>query len=500
MNGGLVYGLLDTSSSMADPRVAARLRDLTITWSRYDYHGPIIERATIDAILARAAEQGFRYCFIQGYGQIIPERWDPGRNGGPDFRSALIEWVREQRLLAAGRILSDGDGGYGLDPRCLLVDVAAYVQCGRPSFGDPDGRSRELPTALEIGHDGHIAALQPSGRSRRAVPGLPGWGLVRASLHHGIPVLTLPTPIREHVLDLRPGPSADANGSDGASAGGLDPAGSDDGAGERDRPQAAFLASVRLQAENARRGVFLWNLEAYHDVETPPPGFAGPVSTLYAVAAGFKPNRILQTHGMDPETRVVFFDYSAQALAVRRTMVEEWDGEDFPRFARGLLDRFPPSGTFYQGGADARPDTIDWTAFRARWDREVGRLGGPAVFREHWRRYRALPHTYVRGDVLVAAAPLLAHVRREPRAVMWFSNAPFTVYGNWLHPPDVRRARYVRWIEQLAERNPDMLLYGSDYNNSNVNCITAGEYWRLYQERDGGPLEPAHLYEHEVRM
>jgi hypothetical protein len=266
------------------------------------------------------------------------------------------------------------------------------------------------------------------------------------------------------------------------------------------RPQATFLESVRRQAMNARRGVFLLNIEAYGDVDTPPGGHTGPVSSLYAVASGFKPNRILQTHGLDRDTRVVFFDYSAQALAVRRAMVDEWDGADFPGFVRRLLERFPPPSTYYQLWADATPDTIDWPTFHRLWAQELARLGGPQAFRGHWHRYRSLSHEYVHCDVLTDTAPLLAHVRRESRAVMWFSNAPFTVYSNWRHSLEERKARYEDWVARLAAHNPDLLLYGSDYNNSNVNCLAAGEYWRLYQERDGGPLAPAELSEHEVRM
>ena len=75
--------------------------------------------------------------------------------------------------------------------------------------------------------------------------------------------------------------------------------------------QCRFLNVIKTQAENARRGVFLWNIESYEDIEAPSDGFQGPVASLYSVAAGFKPNRILETHGFDANSRVVFFDYSS---------------------------------------------------------------------------------------------------------------------------------------------------------------------------------------------
>jgi len=95
---------------------------------------------------------------------------------------------------------------------------------------------------------------------------------------------------------------------------------------------------------------------------------------------------------------------------------------------------------------------------------------------------------------------LLAEMPRDASAVMWFSNAPFTMYSNWRYSLAERRARYERWIERLAGSNPHMLLYGSDDNNSNVNCVRAGDYWALFQQENGGPLAPPTLFEHEVRM
>ena len=79
-------------------------------------------------------------------------------------------------------------------------------------------------------------------------------------------------------------------------------------------------------SEKAGRGVFVLNYESYDDIAEPPPGFTPPVSTLYCVAAGLKPNRILATHGVDADSRVVFFDYSQQALDFRRGLDGECGG------------------------------------------------------------------------------------------------------------------------------------------------------------------------------
>ncbi len=499
---GLVFGLLDTSGAIRDRSLASKSRELTITWSRYDYHGTIIERPTIDAIIAQAGGQGFRYCFILSYGQILRERWVLDQCGHGNFIAALEDWLAEHEVLVAGRILRAGDGWYGLDHRCLLVDTQLHAQCRRPPFGRPEEHLRDLPGASEATRNGQIARLSPTGRAIRCAPGLRGWGFIQASLDHGIAVLALPEWIEKRVVDLEPKSTSAALALTELLGDGIDSYG---GRGREQiegltDDQAEFLAAVSLQTANARRGVFLLNIEAYTDVETPPPDFPRPVSSLYAVASGFKPNRILQTHGMGEDTRVVFFDYSRNALAVRKTIVEQWDGEDFPHFIRYLFKTFPPLDTFYQLWTAATPDAIGWATVERLWEREITRLGGERAFREHWRRYRELRHEYIHCDVLAAPERLLARIWKEPSAVIWFSNAPFTVYSNWRYSLDERKAMYDRWMERLAALNPEMLLYGSDYNNSNVNCVSAGEYWELYRNEDRGPLDPCNIHQHEVRM
>ena len=59
------------------------------------------------------------------------------------------------------------------------------------------------------------------------------------------------------------------------------------------------------------------------------------------------------------------------------------------------------------------------------------------------------------ANVLGSAARLLARVEPEEHAVIWWSNAFFSVWGNWLLDAAERRAAYERWVEELAERNPD---------------------------------------------
>lgn len=464
MSGGeVVYGLLDTSAAINDEKLARRCRELTLNWCRYDYSGLIIEHTSIDEIVREAFERGYAYCFVLAYGQVIHERWTPCEKNSGGFLQALIQSCRATDSMLACEPLSLDDGRHGVDDRCLLVNIEKHTNCGRPDFG------------------------------------YAGTGFVDASWRFGLPVAELAESVRRRIVDLQP------RGSNGLLLRKILMSRKVDFDTNEirdflDAPQLELLQTVQIQTQNARRGVFLLNIESNADVESPHADFAGPVSSLYCVASGFKPNRILQTHGMSTDSRVVYFDYSGSALRIKRVMVEEWDGRDFPKFMRHIFSRFPEPETYYQLWAGATSATVDWSIVNSLWQSQLEQMGGERAFEQHWKQYKQLRHEYILCDVLDDPHPLLEQIRPGPGAVMWSSNAAFTMCANWRYDIDERRNRYRRWIECVAAMNSDMLLYGSDYINSNVNNIAAGEYWRRFQSEDQGALKPCNLYEKQVRM
>jgi hypothetical protein len=261
-----------------------------------------------------------------------------------------------------------------------------------------------------------------------------------------------------------------------------------------------FLNLIARQVNNVKRGVFLWNVESYEDVRQPPHDFSPPVSTLYSVAAGFKPNMILQTHGFDEETRIVFFDYSPNALEIKKEMRDEWDGDDFPRFVKYLFKKFPAPETFYHFWCDATPEMLQPAELDHYWQDETAKWGGAEVFKEHWRAYRKLKHEYVHCDILTEQSRLLERMDERPGSVIWWSNAFFTVFSNWFHTMAERKKLYDGWIERLAVKCPGIFLYGADYNNISVNCLRAGSYWEAYSRHGGDCLDPLKLHKHEIRF
>ena len=91
-------------------------------------------------------------------------------------------------------------------------------------------------------------------------------------------------------------------------------------------------------------------------------------------------------------------------------------------------------------------------------------------------------------------------IQAESAAVIWWSNAFFTVYGNWFYCLEERQQAYQRWIKQLATRNPQLFLYGSDYTNANVNFFQARDYCQYYFRQGADFLKPLRAYQTQIRM
>ncbi len=501
---GVVFGLLDTSRRIPGARLAEKFRNFTIAWSRYGYHDLILENDSLDDLLREALELGYTYCLVQSYGHVIGETWIPKHWEQVDFQTALEQWIEKHDFFVTGTILRSSNGWYGLADDCLLVNLEHYKAIGQPQFGSPCTQVAEVSKPCvkpEPDPDNErLHSLEYTGETESATPRHPGWNFVDASLRNRLTVFNFNKSVDgnriflcdqsqqkmkafEAYLDTELGDYSRLGSNTELSSG-----------------QKQFLGAIDSQVKESRKGIFLFNLESYEDVLEHPDRYTPPLSSLYSVAAGFKPNMILHSLGFDNATRMVFFDYSTIALEIRKFVVSQWDGEDFPRFVRYLMKKFPASDVFYQLWADLAADQIAWDDLEQLWLDEIGKWGGESVIKKHWDAYRNLQHEYIHCNLLTDQGKLLAKIRNEPNAAIWWSNAFFTVYSNWLHTADERKQIYDDWLRKLAGHNPGIFLYGSDYNNINVNHICIGEYLERYRKECNSYLQPCKLYKHEMRL
>jgi hypothetical protein len=499
----LVFGILGTARECANPAVALKLRSFTVAWSRYGYYDLIIENDTINKILDEAVARRYSYCLVQAYGHLINEAWVPKHWDRGDFHGSIRDWISEKDFFVTGHILRDKEGGYGLGEDCLLVNLAYYEEFGKPEFGSRQPRPVELvkPDLIE-GNNFHspTIVLQPSNERVTLQPHLPGWNFINVSLENARPVYSFTPAVESHKLYFDPksqpqGPEFMLRLNE------FDLAYEKNRSGQQSEDRhKAFLDSMSTNINNVKRGVFLWNLEPYEDVKEPPPGFEAPLTSLYSVAAGFKPNMILHTHGFDENTRVVFFDYSLRALEIKKLLHEEWDGEDYPDFTKYIFKKFPHPETYYHLWAGLTPEKLDWNDVNRFWEEELGKWGGAQILKEHWASYKKVRPSYVHCNILTEQQKLLAHIDGRPNSVIWWSNAFFTMYSNWYYTFEERKQIYDDWINGLSKKNPDIFLYGSDYSNISVNFVRAEEYAEQYSHAGSDYLNPFKLHRCEIRF
>ena len=501
---GLVFGLLDIAVRIENPVLAAKLRSFTITWSRFGFYDLIIENNDINKILDEAVERGYEYCLIQAYGHVIGEFWYPQHWERRDFRSALEDWIENHDFFVAGHIMSGQDDGYGLSTQCLLVNLSHYQKFDRPAFNressEPIQLMKPVPNTAYAYNGDLPLQLRSSDELETYTPKYPGWNFIDISLKNKKTVYSFNETINASKSSLYSDINPDIKEFTNYLDQGIlnhERNGSNNHLPDNHKK---FLNVIDLQTKNSRRGVFIWNLESYTDIEIPPPEFKSPLSALYSVASGFKPNRILHTHGFDNHTKVVFFDYSSNALEVKKLLHQEWDGEDYPRFLKYVFKKFPYPETFYHLWAELTPDSINWDDMYRFWQDEIDKWGSEQEIKNHWAAYRELEHVYVPCNILTEQDKLLAHIERQPNAVIWWSNAFFTVYSNWYYTLDERKQIYDEWVRRLVAKNPDIYLNGSDYNNISVNFIQAKPYLDQYSKHGNSYLDPYKLNKLEIRF
>ena len=72
---------------------------------------------------------------------------------------------------------------------------------------------------------------------------------------------------------------------------------------------------------------------------------------------------ILHHFGFTDETEVVFYDYSKPALAFKKIIITQWNGEDYPSFIKWALAKYQFSET---GGGETERLSRDQL-----WQREI---------------------------------------------------------------------------------------------------------------------------------
>lgn len=483
-NSTLVFALL-TEPATQITKAQGKLRELTIAWSRYGYHGEIIEDESIDNVLNTASQQGYGYCLLQRAGHVIDEQWYLTHWNREGFHKGIKRLISSEDFLVAGQWYISEAQCIGLKTDCLLVNLTHYQTCKKPPFGTADGIVRNMlgfeqtATTGRLSSSCHLSEV-PCDNS--------GWNMVQSSFTHGLPVISFSADINNNRFDLM-----DSNNSDmfyqsfGRAVDEIEES------NLFSCTQKTFFNRIKKQIQFAPKGAFLLNIESYRDLV--PTSHHQPLDALFSVAAGFKPYRILHTQGFHRNTQIVLFDYSQQALDIRKTIVDEWNGENFPAFVRYLFQRFPSTDVFYQLWHNTTPETLNWNDMEILWKMELEQWGGADNFKNAWQEYAKLPHLYLHCDLLKEQQQLLSLIAQHKNTFIWWSNLFFTIYGHWHYSAAQRKTIYIDWINALANTAPNCLINGADHNNIAINGISAAQYCTLFNPTSNDELKPQYIHQ-----
>ncbi|MFZ6756149.1 hypothetical protein ACO0K9_02935 [Undibacterium sp. Ji50W] len=422
---------------------------------------------------------------------MIDEQWYLSHWQKEGFYRGMRRLMDKGDFLVAGEWFNSDSACLGLQTDCLLVDLQRYRTLGMPGFGMPDFQVRQLPgTTLQAEDD-----LFPANTHFRDVmANAAGWRFIATSMQHQLPVRRFGNAINDCRFNL----------ADDVQVSGFHKL-----VGQQINQleqldhllpaQRTFIGRIQKQLADAKKGVFLFNIESYDDLQKNDATHA-PLDAIFSVAAGFKPYKILQTQGFHANTKVILFDYSAKALEVRRYIVDHWDGADFPSFIRRIFQAFPHPDAFYQLWHDTTPENIDWHDVEMLWQQELEKWGGAQAFQEHWQVCRQLPHQYLHCDLLQTRQQLLLELGQYKHAYIWWSNAFFTIYSHWHYSATERKQQYLAWIDELAKIAPDCQVNGADHHNVAVNGLTASAYERQFMRHQDDELTPQHLHAVDIRF
>ena len=121
----VIFALIQEDSDK-ESKKHSKLRELTIAWSRYGYHGEFIEESSIDKALIKASQSNHRYCLIQSAGHVIDEQWFLSHWIAQGFYQGIKQLKKRDDFLVVGEWYINENGCTGIKKDCLLVDLDCY--------------------------------------------------------------------------------------------------------------------------------------------------------------------------------------------------------------------------------------------------------------------------------------------------------------------------------------------------------------------------------------
>ncbi len=200
-----------------------------------------------------------------------------------------------------------------------------------------------------------------------------------------------------------------------------------------------------IQKENRKRGfdrVFVFNTENYNDLE----GLEKPNMDyhLIGLSSGFKLFALWSKLGKGCR-KVSYFDINRDSLALKKSLIQSWDGRDLIEF---LGDNHWNLRQSFLG---------DKMKLEEAWQKELSWWGGEREFQKHWMEFKLLEFDFYELDLLKSIHQLFDRVSTDEKNILWASNVWYNEFSFSALGQDYGKA-YTKWLKDLVAHDPQMLL------------------------------------------
>ena len=210
---------------------------------------------------------------------------------------------------------------------------------------------------------------------------------------------------------------------------------------------------------------FVFNTEGYE--KTSGLHFAQDPIQLIGFASGFKMNYIASLYKKNIK-KISFVDSNLNSIELKRKMLADWNGEDFPRwFFKNWKNNF----AIYEK---------DPLFFQKRWEHELTLWGGADLFQENWRWFQSQDITFHHFDVLQQAHQFSGVFDKSQAILFWASNLWHNEYVSFHFGASNLKNAYLLWLQTLRQVHSNIFFIQDelptphgwiDPNQKNINHL-----------------------------
>jgi hypothetical protein len=439
---------------------AISMFDIKVTMSRMGTTDAVIEGDNIDSMISQAFENGYNYIYLMNIGYITSDH---------GLVAEIVDFAEQNHYSLVGHILEDcryfknqPSGFFHLHTQSFLLNLDIWDNFGQPKFGERTWVENfsipDYSRSDENVHDDYtplwvtpVTEPRPPGVDSNAKmytgPVSPGWNLLASLLANHSAVVNFPESFRRKKSYLYP--EIDDNrfqrilaGEKGITVEATGPT----------YAQHHYLKETDFT--NVTGAVFVFNNDSMQLERLQ--YFPGTkLGTLYAVAAGFKPLQLLSQVDCD-SARVVYIDYSQDALDYRKWLVENWDGVDYMQAINTYKQVNPNFDPIWMPGKQA--------LYPQEWEKTLELFGGRKQWLKFWNKYKALSHAYYKINLLGDYHDMINDMKANPgNNMIWISNSfntPATVRN---FPPGLLQHNWDKFFTDVVASNVCVQMVGFDH-------------------------------------